>query len=195
MDAIRDDVPLHFLAGGVSFKDAAAQERHPVVRTGPRPPLPARLRREVIHRDRFTCQLCLQRGGTLEVDHIVPWSAGGEDTATNLRTLCQDCNQERSNLRYPGNPQPLPIADCNRCAARSDSPYARRAWCPECRSIGTSNTAATELPRAVGPSTVTCPYCQASPHEPCRRAGRAGTDRDVPMQRCHPSRKETAQNQ
>jgi len=33
----------------------------------------------------------------LQLDHIVPWSAGGSDRSSNLRTLCNVCNEQRSN--------------------------------------------------------------------------------------------------
>lgn len=64
------------------------------------------IRELVLRRDRYRCVFC-DRGGRLEVDHIVPWSAGGSDDLDNLRTLCHECNQERSNYRVPGD-------DCRR---------------------------------------------------------------------------------
>jgi 5-methylcytosine-specific restriction endonuclease McrA len=33
----------------------------------------------------------------LHVDHIVPWSKGGETTEDNLRTLCEVCNVGRGD--------------------------------------------------------------------------------------------------
>lgn len=36
-----------------------------------------------------------------EIDHIRPWSRGGETTLDNLQLLCQTCNQAKSN-RYVG---------------------------------------------------------------------------------------------
>lgn len=55
------------------------------------------LRYEVLRRDRFRCSLCgsspaSRLGCELHVDHIVPFSRGGKTVATNLRTLCSDCN-------------------------------------------------------------------------------------------------------
>lgn len=54
-------------------------------------------RYHVLVRDRFTCQICgrspaAQAGVVLHVDHIHPWSKGGDNSASNLRVLCFDCN-------------------------------------------------------------------------------------------------------
>lgn len=52
----------------------------------------------VLKRDRFRCKFC-GSNERLEVDHIIPWSAGGSDDMDNLRTLCHRCNTERSNFQ------------------------------------------------------------------------------------------------
>jgi hypothetical protein len=62
-----------------------------------------RLRWKVLHRDRFTCQHCGASpaktvGVDLHVDHIVPWSRGGETTMENLQTLSSRCNLGKGNL-------------------------------------------------------------------------------------------------
>lgn len=62
-----------------------------------------RLRFEVLARDRFTCRFCgaspaKDPSVTLHIDHIVPWSKGGETTLINLQTLCSKCNLGKSNL-------------------------------------------------------------------------------------------------
>jgi len=54
-------------------------------------------RYHVLVRDRFTCQICgrspaTQPGVALHVDHIHPWSRGGDNSSGNLRVLCFDCN-------------------------------------------------------------------------------------------------------
>lgn len=76
-------------------------ERWPVVRVGPREPIPWHVRVAVARRDGFCCRIChrdLWRQPA-ELDHIVPWSAGGSDDSANLRMLCVPCNQGRSNFR------------------------------------------------------------------------------------------------
>jgi hypothetical protein len=59
---------------------------------------PLSLRFFVLKRDRFCCITCGRSpanvaGLILEVDHIVPWSKGGESIEENLQTLCFDCNR------------------------------------------------------------------------------------------------------
>lgn len=57
--------------------------------------LPKSLRFEVFKRDSFKCQYCGRSAPDviLEVDHIVPVSAGGSNEPINLITSCRDCNR------------------------------------------------------------------------------------------------------
>lgn len=62
-----------------------------------------RLRFLVMRRDDFKCVVdgrspATHKGITLEVDHIIPWSKGGETVLENLQTLCSICNGGKSNL-------------------------------------------------------------------------------------------------
>lgn len=62
-----------------------------------------RMRFLVMKRDNFKCCICGRSPATtpgleLHIDHIKPWSKGGETTINNLQTLCSDCNQGKSNL-------------------------------------------------------------------------------------------------
>lgn len=62
-----------------------------------------RLRFLVTRRDHFACRACgrspaSEVGVVLHVDHILPWSEGGETTMDNLQTLCEQCNIGKSNL-------------------------------------------------------------------------------------------------
>lgn len=56
--------------------------------------IPAELRAAVYDRDGRACVEC---GATedLSLDHIYPWSLGGEDTYENFRTLCRPCNSRK----------------------------------------------------------------------------------------------------
>lgn len=62
-----------------------------------------RLRFRVLKRDNFKCRACgaspaLHPGLSLHVDHIQPWSRGGETIEENLQTLCEGCNLGKGNL-------------------------------------------------------------------------------------------------
>ena len=62
-----------------------------------------RLRYKVLRRDNFKCSICGRSPAKdsnieLHVDHIIPYSKGGETVIENLRTLCSDCNLGKSNL-------------------------------------------------------------------------------------------------
>lgn len=57
------------------------------------------LRKAVIRRDGYICQLCGRRVDPrkLDIDHIVPRSKGGLDTLDNLRVAHAYCNRARGN--------------------------------------------------------------------------------------------------
>ncbi len=62
-----------------------------------------RLRFKVLKRDNFSCCQCgaspaKDNSVELHVDHIKPWSKGGETVLENLQTLCSKCNLGKSNL-------------------------------------------------------------------------------------------------
>lgn len=62
-----------------------------------------KLRYQVLKRDNFKCCICgasPAKDPTIElhIDHIIPWSKGGETTIENLQTLCSRCNLGKSNL-------------------------------------------------------------------------------------------------
>jgi 5-methylcytosine-specific restriction endonuclease McrA len=85
---------------GIETKEDT-QPAHGCLATGRDPSL--RLRWRVMQRDRFTCCACgaspaLKLGVELHVDHIVPWSKGGQTVIENLQTLCAACNLSKSNV-------------------------------------------------------------------------------------------------
>lgn len=62
---------------------------------------PLKLRFQVLSRDQFRCGYCgasAANGSRLEVDHKVPWSAGGATVLENLITACQNCNKGKSSM-------------------------------------------------------------------------------------------------
>ena len=52
------------------------------------------MRKNVLERDDYTCQICKQRGGDLQVDHIQSWATYPEIRfdMNNCRTLCSRCH-------------------------------------------------------------------------------------------------------
>ena len=62
-----------------------------------------RLRFQVLKRDNFSCCKCgaspaKDPAVTLHIDHIIPWSKGGQTILENLQTLCSECNLGKSNI-------------------------------------------------------------------------------------------------
>lgn len=62
-----------------------------------------RLRFKVMSRDNFKCCICgaspaKDPSVELHIDHIIPWSKGGETTFENLQTLCSNCNWGKGDL-------------------------------------------------------------------------------------------------
>lgn len=60
--------------------------------------IPESLRDAVYERDDYRCVQC---GSTddLTLDHVVPFSVGGQTTMENLRTLCRSCNSKKGARR------------------------------------------------------------------------------------------------
>ena len=62
-----------------------------------------RLRIKVLMRDGCRCKMCgaspeKDPSVELHIDHIIPWSKGGETVIDNLQTLCSKCNIGKSNI-------------------------------------------------------------------------------------------------
>lgn len=56
----------------------------------------SRVSKKIFSRDGFVCVAC---GSTknLTIDHIVPIKRGGNNSLSNLRTLCQSCNSKKGD--------------------------------------------------------------------------------------------------
>lgn len=147
-----------------------AFDRMDVIRNNRPGTVDPRIRKAVYMRDSYTCQWCNTHVARcldpLEIDHVIPWSAGGSNATDNLRALCAMCNAHRSN-RYTdvGAARPLLIVGhCVRCKGRryvrwNESPTGipgfvwdedERAtvtddylevpvWCVECREPSTTS--------------------------------------------------------
>lgn len=143
---MNDPTPLgDLLRGFVARVAAPIADRAPLDadRLGiPRQRLDPRIRRAVLTRDEFACVWCFAsarriRRLHLEIDHITPWSAGGADHPINLRTLCQPCNQSRSNRVHALDVRMAPIVW--RCATCETGPVGNArhfgAFCMVCHAM------------------------------------------------------------
>ncbi len=56
-------------------------------------------RKNILMRDRYTCQYCLKvtPSGELTLDHVIPRSRAGETTWENLVACCHPCNNKKGN--------------------------------------------------------------------------------------------------
>jgi 5-methylcytosine-specific restriction endonuclease McrA len=54
-------------------------------------------RKNIIKRDRHTCQYCGDTTGPMTVDHLIPKSYGGSDTWENMVCACDRCNNKKGD--------------------------------------------------------------------------------------------------
>src|SRR6516162_8246213 len=56
-------------------------------------------RKNILLRDRYTCQYCLKtlNSGELTLDHVIPRSRAGETTWENLVACCHPCNNRKGS--------------------------------------------------------------------------------------------------
>jgi hypothetical protein len=59
-----------------------------------RGPIPTAVREAVYELDHYRCVVC-DSPENLSLDHVIPWSQGGSDDMSNLRTMCRSCNSSR----------------------------------------------------------------------------------------------------
>ena len=58
-----------------------------------------KLRQRVLERDNFLCIPCLNSGRVTtakQVDHICPKARGGDDSMTNLQSICIECHKAKT---------------------------------------------------------------------------------------------------
>jgi 5-methylcytosine-specific restriction endonuclease McrA len=94
-------------------------------------------RKNILMRDRFTCQYCqkLLPSGELTLDHVVPRSRGGETSWENLVACCHSCNNRKgnrtpdeANFRLLRAPRPYSLHTSRhlmRLLARSDEQWQK----------------------------------------------------------------------
>lgn len=62
------------------------------------------LRKQIMERDNYTCQICgkyMPDEVDIEIDHILPVSKGGLTEPNNLQVLCGDCNRHKGAKILP----------------------------------------------------------------------------------------------
>ena len=65
-----------------------------------RKPIPIDVRRAVIERDGQVCSYCGKTLGprmSFHLDHVVPWSHGGDSSIGNLVVACTSCNTRKND--------------------------------------------------------------------------------------------------
>lgn len=86
----------------VEIADETPASRRAGVKAPTRRDISERQRFRVLMRDGFRCMTCgaspLKSSGVeLHVDHVVPWSKGGQTTDDNLQGKCSKCNLGKGN--------------------------------------------------------------------------------------------------
>ncbi len=61
-----------------------------------RPAIPL-TRKNIMKRDKYTCQYCGKKGITMTCDHVIPKTRGGDDSWENLVCSCTYCNNRKGN--------------------------------------------------------------------------------------------------
>ncbi|HXY57793.1 MAG TPA: HNH endonuclease [Methylocystis sp.] len=98
---------MHALSGFVDYANSQDLRPPNLVEATSAPKTPRdpslRLRFRVMKRDNFSCRACGASPATtpgllLHIDHVQPWSGGGETVEENLQTLCEACNLGKSNV-------------------------------------------------------------------------------------------------
>jgi len=76
-------------------------------------------RKNILVRDKYSCQYCGKKGNMFTLDHIIPKDRGGGNTWENLVTACFDCNSKKRNrtpdeaqmplIQNPSRPNPFQL--------------------------------------------------------------------------------------
>ena len=64
-------------------------------------------RRNILHRDNYTCQYCGDKRHDLTIDHIIPRSRGGLDSWDNVVAACLRCNVKKGDRTPKESGMPL----------------------------------------------------------------------------------------
>lgn len=96
-----EDTNSVYLDNSQSTNDS--DDKSQVIKHKTRRDINLRLRFMVMQRDNFKCCACgaspaKDSSVELHIDHIIPWSKGGETVIENLQTLCSKCNLGKSDM-------------------------------------------------------------------------------------------------
>jgi Homing endonuclease associated repeat/HNH endonuclease len=99
---VNSDLPNQSQENVVEQSAADISAHSPLVKRRTRREISDRQRFRILVRDGFRCKACgasplTQPGVELHVDHILPWSKGGETTDDNLESKCKQCNLGKGN--------------------------------------------------------------------------------------------------
>jgi hypothetical protein len=99
---VNSDLPNQSQENVVEQSAAGISAHSPLVKRRTRREISDRQRFRILVRDGFRCKACgasplTQPGVELHVDHILPWSKGGETTDDNLESKCKQCNLGKGN--------------------------------------------------------------------------------------------------
>jgi hypothetical protein len=72
---------------------SACEKRHQ--KSLPRPAIPLDVVRRVVEHYGDFCFYCGCEDGPFELDHVVPWSRGGDHSFNNLVVACRACNRSK----------------------------------------------------------------------------------------------------
>lgn len=94
-------------------------------------------RKNILMRDRYTCQYCQRSAPTIELtlDHVIPRSRAGETTWENLVACCYSCNNrkgsrtpEEAGMKLSRAPRPFSLHTSRhlmRLLAKSDDQWQK----------------------------------------------------------------------
>lgn len=63
-----------------------------------RPAISTFVKQQVFLRDGYACTYCANTEGPFELDHVFPWSRGGNHSAENLCVACRPCNRSKRDM-------------------------------------------------------------------------------------------------